>query len=130
MSFPDDIAIHTLWGEARGEPDEGVKAVAHVIINRALDGRWGPNAGTVCLWPWQFSSWNHSDPNWRQMLFVSDSDTQLLRCEQLWYAAKTEPDPLGGACFYYADSMAEPPNWAEPMTETAHIGHHHFLRDK
>lgn len=130
MSFADEIAIRTLWGEARGEPDEGVKAVAHVILNRVGDGRWGPNAATVCLAPWQFSSWNEADPNRAKILRLRDDDSELARCQSLWGDAHVEPDPTDGACYYFADTMAEMPSWAESMIETAHIGHHKFYRDK
>lgn len=130
MSFADEIAIRTMWAEARGEPDEGLSAVAHVILNRAKDGRWGSNVATVCLWPMQFSSWNASDPNRMKILTLLDDSPDLARCQALYEAARGQPDPTDGACFYYADSLLRPPSWASAMNETARIGHHHFLKDK
>src|SRR6266851_1198033 len=60
----------TLWGEARGESDDGKTAVAWVVRNRAeragFAGRLLGQAGAVahvCRAPWQFSCWNDNDPN-------------------------------------------------------------------
>ena len=38
----DDLQImaRTLWGEARGDGQEGIEAVARVIINRYRAGKW------------------------------------------------------------------------------------------
>ena len=70
-----DIAARTIWGEARGEGPEGMRAVAHVIANRATKGGWwGDTLWSVCLKPWQFSCWNLSDPN-RQKLLDLDKKT-------------------------------------------------------
>lgn len=130
MSFADEIAVRTLWGEARGEPPEGQFAVAHVLRNRVKDGRWGHTAGLVCLAPMQFSCWNASDPNRAKMLGLDDADSVLASCRAAWLQSASDSDPTQGACFYYADSLKYDPSWAATMTETIHIGHHHFLKDR
>ena len=53
----------TLYGEARGEPREGIEAVANVILNRVLSNRYPNTIAKVCLQRLQFSCWNDNDPN-------------------------------------------------------------------
>lgn len=53
-----DIGILTMLGEAGGEGDVGLAAVAHVLKNRSLDKRWGGSISKVALAPKQFSTWN------------------------------------------------------------------------
>lgn len=132
MTFSDGVAIRTLFGEARGEPLEGQFAVAHVLINRRKDGRWGTTPAAVCLWPMQFSCWNVNDPNRLKMLLLADDAPELITLTQVWEGANADlgPDPVGGAQFYYAASMAQPPSWAKAMTVTAKIGRHTFLIDR
>jgi Cell Wall Hydrolase len=52
-----DYLIRTIAFEASGEPEEGKSAVAHVILNRKLIGRWGDNIKDVVTHPWQFEPW-------------------------------------------------------------------------
>lgn len=53
-----DLGILTILGEAGGEGDQGMAAVAHVIKNRVTDKRWGGSVGSVVKAPKQFSTWN------------------------------------------------------------------------
>ena len=62
------MLAQTIWGEAREEDEEGMEAVASVIINRAdypPKGKlwWGHTVEEVCKKPYQFSfylKWNLS----------------------------------------------------------------------
>ena len=87
LAFPDPLlkrhdqppvvlATLTLYGEARGEPTLGKRAVLWVVRNRmehaiqwkAAHGKDHPIFGDgtiagVVLAPWQFSCWNPHDPN-------------------------------------------------------------------
>lgn len=131
MTFSDEVAIRTLWQEARGEGAEGLNAVAHVILNRMRDGRWGGTAASVCLWRSQFSGWLSTDPNFHLACGMLATDPALAPCATAWGAAQTEAtDPTDSACFYYATSMASPPVWSMGMIETVAIGRHKFFRDK
>lgn len=56
-----EVLTLTLIGEARGEPIEGVVAVANVVRNRA--NTWKKSISEICLQPKQFSCWNENDPN-------------------------------------------------------------------
>lgn len=130
MTFNDSVAARTIWQEARGEGELGMKTVAHVIRNRVADGRWGKTPASVCLWPLQFSGWRPSDPNFAPSCALAEDDATLAECAAAWEASASENDPTDGACFYFADSMAPYPTWSRVMVETAHIGHHIFMRDK
>ena len=50
-----DYLIRTIAFEASGEPEEGKAAVAHVILNRKMSGRWGDNIKDVVLIPGSLS---------------------------------------------------------------------------
>jgi hypothetical protein len=73
MSISQDQCMALeVYGEARGEPDEGKIAVCSVVLNREDFGlqhpAWGKlyggdTANAVILDPWQFSSFNPTDPN-------------------------------------------------------------------
>ena len=65
----EDAVARTLWAEARGEGFEGMKAVAHVIINRWK--RRHRKESTLCgvaTEPWQFSAWNPQIVTGKQFL--------------------------------------------------------------
>ncbi len=53
-----DTGILTMLGEAGGEGDVGLAAVAHVLKNRVTDNRWGGTVSSVAKAPKQFSTWN------------------------------------------------------------------------
>lgn len=56
ISESDKIMIaKVVWQEARGEPYEGQKAVAEVILNRVLYGYWGDSVTEVVYARNQFS---------------------------------------------------------------------------
>ena len=131
MTWALDTAARTLWQEARGEPHEGQAAVAHVLWNRVRDGRWGPNLATVCLWKAQFSGWYvPSDPNFKAACLLADTDNLLLQLRAVLEAAEHDPDPTGGALFYYANSMKSPPNWSKTMTFKGMFGNQRYWTDR
>jgi N-acetylmuramoyl-L-alanine amidase len=67
------VGALTIYGEARGDTQEGRVAVAHTILNRCKAQKWWGKGNdedladhaisTVCLKPSQFSCWNQKDPN-------------------------------------------------------------------
>ena len=75
-----DVLARTIWGEARGEGLEGMRAVANVILNRVKIAElkngfwWGSNIIQVCQKPYQFSCWNRSDPNFKKLQAVDEAD--------------------------------------------------------
>lgn len=129
MSFQNDVAARTIYGEARGEGPAGMSAVAHVLLNRVKDGRWGSTLALVCMAPWQFSCWDASDPNRKVLLGLADDDQTLGYCVAALNAAEEgEADPTKGATHYYAASIV-PPSWAATGTLTAKIGRHLFYKN-
>lgn len=123
-----NILARTIWGEARGQPDRGMIAVANVVMNRVADRRWPNSARGVCLQPWQFSAWNENDPNRPKMLAVTEDDPTFRRCVEIATAAidATLPDVTGGADHYFTKEI-DPPAWSADMTELATIGDHRFF---
>ncbi len=125
-NFSSEIAARTVWMEARGEGDEGMRAVAHVLVNRLFDERWGVTLALVCLAPFQFSCWNTNDQNRKAMAAIDDDDPVLQKCRDFILAAiNGEPDPTNGSTHYYASSIAAPA-WVHGATLQAKIGHHTF----
>ena len=130
-TFPYQVASRTMWGECRGEPLEGQAAVAHVLLNRLKDGRWGNSLATVCMWPFQFSCWNNSDPQRTKMAALADDDETLAKLFAIIKnAERAERDPTRGAMFYYADTLIVPPKWASSMSFVRKIGHHQFYCER
>ncbi|MBX3454830.1 cell wall hydrolase [Ferrovibrio sp.] len=122
-----DVLARTLWGEARGEGEAGMAAVAAVIVNRARrPGWWGRDIVEVCLRPWQFSCWNAGDPNRDKLLRVGAIDNSFaaaLRIARLALAGAL-PDPTHGATHYHAADIL--PGWARGHEPCARIGRHVF----
>ncbi|MBW3245791.1 conjugal transfer protein TraG N-terminal domain-containing protein [Epibacterium sp. DP7N7-1] len=111
LSYYDrDVMIRTIAGEAAGETETGQAAVAHVIMNRAQDPRWGDNPAEASLEVKQFSAWNsgaggnsipenlkEGSPQYEQIGRIVDA-----------VAAGYIPDPTGGATHYYSpEGMAK-----------------------
>ena len=133
-----DVLARTLWGEARGESEIGMVAVAAVIANRTRAQRvkWGLTVEAVCKAPKQFSCWNPPLPNddaaknnYDSMLKVGPESPLFARCLKI--ARKTLrgdiADPTHGADHYYNPALAAP-DWAQGQTPVATIGRHLFLR--
>ena len=125
-----ETAARTVYGEARGETEQGKIAVAWIIRNRVKRGGWwGDNADTVCRFPWQFSCWNEKDPN-RGKIKAAGLDNEAFRQSLLAVAAAFSgiaPDPTDGATHYHAHSVSPP--WAKDKTPVAIIGGHRFYNN-
>lgn len=125
-----EVLAKTIYGEARGEPEEGQYAVGATVINRLSMHTWyGDTVTGVCLKPYQYSCWLRSDPNYQKLIVMDDSDP-LLRpfiniAEEIINGAN---DPTKGATHYYAVSIP-PPAWIANATFTVQIGHHRFYKD-
>jgi N-acetylmuramoyl-L-alanine amidase len=142
VELPDDGALdvldtnnrhvlaRTVWGEARGESNEGLQAVASVILNRAArPGWWGDSVDSVCLHPFQFSCWNKRDPNRAKLLAVGETDTAFAECVAIEEAALASglEDKTDGATHYHTASTM--PKWAVNRAPCRIIGHHLFYND-
>ncbi len=131
-----DIMARTLYGEARGEGRLGLRAVAHVIMNRVRDPRWPDNPASVCLQKFQFSCWNAAgEQSQKSNLQAIDFDRL---CQSFCYQAAVgvaldddEYDITGGANHYLTKRLYasdKKPSWADPGKVTAAIKRHIFLK--
>lgn len=140
-------------GEAANQSDIGRAAVAAVILNRALDGRFGGrHPKDVCLhkirrstksgkWvtTWQFEPWMHK--NVRRWLVTTGQNHYLYDhigqiVDNVYNG--TIPDPTGGALYFYNEAIvrrrlaAKGMSRRKPVFDTADaksvtIGDHKFI---
>jgi N-acetylmuramoyl-L-alanine amidase len=130
-SYTSLLMALCIWREARGQSREVKTAVKHVILNRAANPT-GPYAKchdvvSVILCPYQFSSFNRSDANAALMpnpKVTGDWNAWLECCAVV--DAETQ-DPTSGANYYF-DLSIKPPDWADPVRQTAQIGAMRFFR--
>lgn len=121
-----DIMARTIFGEARGESDEGRLAVAYVILNRAK--LYKKAIGEACLLSIHFSCWNNgrdNDSNQLAMMMADEGMPSFAKCKiaALQAAHGLKPDPTGGATHYHTHAVS--PSWAKDK-EYVSIGHHRF----
>lgn len=129
-----DVLARTLWGEARGEGTLGMEAVACVILNRVKESDkrgprwWGANIIQVCQKPYQFSCWNRSDPNFKQLQSVDEKDLYFATAMRVARRALIGvlADVTNGATHYHAEGLL--PFWARGVQPCAKIGRHVFYR--
>lgn len=123
-----DVA-RTIYGEARGESYEGKKAVAHVIINRALFYSLdkGKGLSAACKRPWQFSCWNKKDPNRVMIENVTLADPKFRICLAAAVEALISHDTTYGATHYHSRSVE--PIWAQGEMPSFHLGRHVFYNN-
>lgn len=124
------VMAQTIWGEARGESDEGQYAIGHVIKNRFDSNKWfsADSLEGVCKKKWQFSCWNEDDPNKEKMENLTQEDIKdFIEIANNVLDGSKESN-VGKATHYYADYIKEP-KWAEGKTPIIKIGTHSFYED-
>ena len=129
----------TMWGEARGDGVQGMRAVGHVILNRVNsdnDRRYGSTLREVMLRDRQFSVWNRGDPNRPRMLRLIDGAQPSGRDGEMWLAAQTiaadilagrSTDPTGGALYYHTQEVD--PEWNDYAEGGFVLASHIFYTD-
>lgn len=128
VSFEElECLAKNVYFEARGEPEAGRVAVAHVTLNRV-----GANSfpDTICgvvrqggrQPPCQFE-WYCNDKSNRPADAVAWLDAQAIAYRVLTGA---EEDPTDGALYFH--NVALKPGWAALRTGTTIIGRHVFFR--
>ena len=110
------VAI-TLMGEARGEKNAGMYAVACVIQKRADERKLTP--AQVCKQPWQFSCWNKGQENYIDLMkrLLKSNTTQAQYAKKLARAicagGRLVQSFTGEANHYYSMKvMKKAPYWA------------------
>lgn len=134
-SSPIEIIAATIASEAAGEGDEGMRAVTHVIKNRAI-AKYGSsepeNLKKIVLKPYQFSGWNDVDKN-SIMDITKRVNFFKNKYKNVWDKAITiakSPgnNPIGDRNHYYNPKLASP-SWGnnENFIKTKlKIGNHLF----
>ncbi len=121
MSFDSSTDLGALtrvvYGEARGESDEGKKAVAWTVINRhKKSGKSiqfeATKKSQFCCYSGEMKETNARD-----------------KCKQIADDAikGINSDPTGGATFFYSGNNV--PSWAKGKSPCATIGGHKFFKD-
>ena len=134
-----DLALLQLaiWREARGEPYDGKRGVAHVITNRSLVASWWNGhtvgqVGNVVLHPYQFSSFNVADPNADK--WPADDDPSFAECcaVSLSVMGGSDPDNTDGATYYYDTSIDWPEAWGPQANyvNTLNVGRLRFWKQR
>lgn len=121
------LAIN-LYREARGEPIEGILAVAHVTINRTKSKLF---PSSICEVVYQRTprvcqfSWVCDKISLRKVNEVVYEN--LKKVATFVYVNKDSiEDKTDGALFYHADYVN--PEWRKKMTVTTQIGRHIFYK--
>jgi hypothetical protein len=109
-----DALIRTVYGEARGETDEGKEAVISVVLNRYDSTQYDGDVYDLVHNPAQFSAWNTNDPN-RQVMIDLARDSQAYQdigelVDRLDSGAVPRPT---NAINYYSPRAMDPP-YSEP----------------
>ena len=142
LPLPDEAVLAlTLYGEARGDPLEGLVAVGCVIRNRMQDAahRWGKSFREVCLAPAQFSCWadlggkaNHQTVVDAAMALLAKQPVSAVMEQCSWVALGLSRgallDTVKGANHYHTASMVPRPKWAQTQTPVQQRGAHLFYR--
>jgi hypothetical protein len=120
--YPTCLTALCAWREARGESLEARRGVIWVINNRSgVKSWWNGNKQfdpvAVILQPYQFSSFNLTDPNATKFPVNGDpiwEETKLA-------AISPGEDNTGGATSYYSTDIY-PPSWTAEMQFTVQLG--------
>lgn len=128
--YQRDIIIRTVLGEARGEGDIGMAAVAHNILNRSKSRQFPNDPASVALQPKQYSVWNEGAGGGKTN-FAKGSDL-YKRAGALVDAVFSGqiPDMTGGALYYHTPGVN--PNWSSAVNKhgTSQIGNHIFYHGR
>lgn len=100
MTYDLFLLALVMWREARGEGPDGMRAVGHVILNRAHD--WGQTLYQAIIGRNQFSSITVLGDS-QTVLWPLPNDPVFALAAEVYNG--TSPDPTGGACYYANESV-------------------------
>lgn len=103
-TYDRDVVTRTILGEAAGESEAGMAAVASVIKNRVEDPRWGDDPAEVALQLQQFSAWNVGAGGNDLVAKYNPGDPEYERAAKIadMVFEGRIADQTGGATHYYA----------------------------
>lgn len=133
-------AARTVYAEARGAPQMGRDAMAHVLVNRHRSGKWftGPSLSATCQFStvtksgrrvYQFTCWDPKDPNYKAMMDVTFKDKVFQECIYSAIGAITGliEDRTGGAWHYFNPDIVAEPYWAAGKQYVTIANHRYFV---
>jgi hypothetical protein len=107
-SDPIQLTALWVWREARGCAYEAKLGVVWTLRNRCgmapVLGFANDMAGNI-LKPWVFSSFNANDPN--PQLYPNTTSPAWEDCLKAANSSEIDPDPTGGAVFYFSKPLTE-----------------------
>lgn len=124
-----DYLIRTVIGEAANQPDEGLAAVAHVVMNRVNRGKYGASPTAVVFAPNQFEPWSTR----RNELFsIDEGSPEYKRAAAIvdGVLSGKVKDPTGGATHFLQEETVRQrrggalPDWA--TGKSMKVGAHTF----
>ncbi len=122
----EDVLAATLYAEARGEPEEGQRAVVHVIKNRARANRpyfGGSDLKSICLHNYQFECWNGKDG-----ISINEPE-EFKKCQRIVREElRNSYDPTGGADHYNNPDKEGYPAWTNNCQYLNKIKNHQFYK--
>jgi spore germination cell wall hydrolase CwlJ-like protein len=124
-----DYLIRTIVFEASGETEIGKAAVAHVILNRKRNGRWGDRIQDVVTHPWQFEPWMTRKGEIEKLSLNDPRYLDAAKIADAVLAGRT-PDPTAGATHFLNPVVVRHrrggslPSWADGDGQP--IGRHVF----
>ncbi|XP_037037550.1 spore cortex-lytic enzyme-like [Bradysia coprophila] len=124
-----DILAQTVYHEARGESEDGWKAVAHVIKNRAKANKsyWGGNSvARVCKQPGQFECWDGRNTEIKE----TSKYNQIKKVTDQILDDYDSYDLTNGADHYNNPDKEGYPGWTKNCDRKAKIGNHQFYETK
>jgi len=134
----------TLYGEARGETDDGITAVAWVIINRTNSRRYPDTVCDVVLQSHQFESLRKTSIlrkmviNAKYGIIASPNinneqiSSTIRTISKLVYNGRIS-DPTSGATHFWSPTIQmalgrKAPTWSEKLEYKLDLGNHRFYR--
>lgn len=123
-----ELFIRTLIGEGGSQGEQGMAAIASVIMNRLAKGNYGGSSlDGVIRSPKQFSMWNPGDPAGPMAMNTPVDSAVYKRAAAIVDLAMSGKlaDPTNGADHYYNPNDASPA-WGPGMTNQNKIGSHLF----
>ena len=134
-----DAVTRTMLGEAANQGDDGLAAVAHVLVNRLEKGGYGGSLYKVAHAPKQFSAWNSGALGGNNLVNMSADDPRYQQARAIAEQVLNGQlqDNTGGAVNYFAPAgmtgkkgtRKGAPSWADDMAYTTTIGGHQFYSD-
>ena len=112
--------VENLYFESRGEPIEGIRAVANVVLNRMK--KEAKTACEIIRAPYQFS-WYIPGVVYRMHDLAVLEKIQDIAIN----AMSNQEDNVDGATHFHNDQVK--PYWSRKFTRTATIGRHTFYKE-